>query len=250
MDERGSAAMIDELLTVLVCTSPIKSHPDVRIIEKCIDSVRHHFLNAKIVIMADGVRTEQSQYSGRYTEYLMRLATVMPRWQPTVLMPHNQFLHQAEMTRRALESCVDTPLILFMEHDTFFLNGFPIEWDGLADLISSGVANVVNFSFNWEPWVIPEHQHLMLDKERQRACGVSYIRSIQWTQRPHLASADFYRRMLQNYFTKDSRTFIEDRVAPQVTEAWKLVLYTPEGSIRRTWTDDGRAGDPKYEVQF
>ena len=247
--------MIDNLVTILISTSPIKSHPGTRIIEKCIDSLRKHFPTAKIVIMADGVREEQASYSTAYTEYLMRLAMMMNQWSPVVLMPHARFLHQAEMTRRALESCVDTPLILFCEHDCFFLSGLPVDWDGLAAMVQSGTANVVNFHCQWEPWVIPEHQHLMLDKERQwfqaNGWNVPYLRSIQWTQRPHLASAEFYRKLIQTYFTKDSRTFIEDRVGPEAKEDWKLTLYVPTGeTIRRTWTDDGRGLDPKYPCVF
>jgi hypothetical protein len=251
---------VDSQITVLVPTSPIKSHPSTEIISKCIESVRLHLPTAKIIIMCDGVRPEQKDYEERYRKYLSNLETAAWGWGSVEIWHFVDFHHQAAMTREVLES-VDTPVILFMEHDTFFVRDAPIDFAGITDVIRSTALYMVGFHCHWEPWILPAHEHLMLDKEGHFIDGVPFVRTWQWSQRPHLASTIFYRRMLAQYFSKDCRCFIEDRMHDVLSstrqslgdDGWdqfRLAYYAPEGSIRRTWTDDGRAGDPKFGMVF
>jgi hypothetical protein len=251
--------MVDDKITVLIATSPIKSHPSLEIIAKCINSVRVHLPNSHIHIMADGVRPEQNEYRDRYQKYLERLAEIVSDPDDSVFMTEwDEHRHQAAMTAYELKE-VQTPLILFMEHDTFFIDDAPIDWEGIARVILSGELNVVEFHCQWEPWILPCHEHLMLDTERHFIDGVPFVRTWMWSQRPHVAHTMFYKAILASLFTDSSRTFIEDRLVPMLEKErttmndwrmWKLAYYAPEGSIRRTWTDDGRSGDPKYEVTF
>jgi hypothetical protein len=249
----------DSQVTVLVPTSPIRSHPSTEIIQKCIESVRRHLPTAPIVIMADGVRPEQAEYEERYRQYLLDFATLATKWEPILLSSFAEFHHQAAMTRETLKT-VKTPLILFMESDTFFLDE-PIDFTGICRVIRSGALHVVGFHCHWEPWIIPAHEHLMLDKERYYIDGVPFVRTWQFSARPHVASTDFYRMLLNGYFTKECRTFIEDRIYDVIISSrktlgepgwhlWKLAYYAPLESIRRTWTDDGRAGDEKFGMVY
>lgn len=217
--------------------------------------------------MADGVRKEQLHYVEPYTQYieqLVRLALFHKKrnFRNMTLVPFMEFQHQAAMTRKTLEM-IQTPLILFLEADTFFLPDLPIDFDGITKVIANGHANMVGFHCQWEPWVIPEHEHLMLDKERVLFEGIPMIRTWQWSQRPHVASADFYRRFLKMYFSENCRTMIEDRmydvlmhsravIGDEAWKDWKLMYYAPtEGrTIRRTWTEDGRGKDPKFPMVF
>jgi len=247
-------------ITVLIPTSPIPSHPSTAVIEKAISSVRQHLPDVRIMVMIDGLRDEQKHYQAQYLEYIKNLVGISIFHEKNIcLMPFMEFTHQAAMTRKALEM-VTTPQILFVEHDTFFLDGLPIDFEGISKVIEAGHANMIGFHCQWEPWVIPEHEHLMLDKERVYFDGVPMIRTWQWSQRPHVASADFYRRILHSYFSKDCRTFIEDQMHPTVlaTRAaagddawnqWRLMIYAPDGSIRRTWTTDGRGSDQKFDCK-
>jgi len=248
-------------ITVLVPTSPIKSHPSTAIIQKAIASVQKHLPDAEIRIMIDGIRDEQKEYLERYVDYIGRLATEDFFCQDNIrLFPFVSHQHQVAMTRHVLKS-VTTPLIMLLEHDTFFLDGLPIDFAGIARVIKAGHANMVQFHCQWEPWIIPEHEHLMLDKERKYIDGVPMVRTWQFSARPHVASADFYRGMLSSWFTLNARTFIEDRMVDVLAgarmaigndawEDWKLFYYAPEGTIRRTWTDDGRASDPKFPITY
>ena len=217
--------------------------------------------------MADGVRQEQQlSHASRYSVYLDRLdEKIREKAKPynhTELHFFHTFHHQAAMTSHILNR-VTTPLVLFLEHDTFFLPNLYIDWPGIAQVLLSEEANLVNFHCQWEPWIIPEHEPLMLDKTRKYYFRVPMIRTFQWSQRPHLARTDFYRQIMRSFFTPTSRTFIEDRVHPavlldraangdQAWENWRLMYYAPyeNGTIRRTWTSDGRESDPKYDCQF
>ena len=89
----------------------------------------------------------------------------------------------------------------------------------------------------------------MIDKERQEICGIKVMRTNQYSQRPHVATVDFYRRMMAT-FTENSRTFIEDRVYTLFYEGkspFKLAIYTPEGHIKRSRDLNGREGGPKFD---
>lgn len=251
--------MIDDQITVLIPTSPIPYHPSTHIIDQAIESVRMHLPEAHIIIMVDGVRPEQQKFWPEYRRYILRLCNPQGKENTSIFLAR-EFLHQAAMTRTVIAG-VQTPLILFVEHDTFFLPGNPIDFDGIARVIQSGELNVVNFHCQWEPWVIPEHEYLMLDHERFYIDGVPFVRTWMWSQRPHVASTDFYRSILNSHFSRDCRTMIEDAMIQVITadrvtngetawDHWKLAYYAPEGSIRRTWTSDGRAGEPKFDMKF
>lgn len=246
-------------ISVLIPTSPISAHPSTMLIQKCVASVRKHLPDAPIYVMIDGIREEQRHYTERYVDYIRNLVDTVD-FHTVTFVPFIAFTHQAAMTRKTLE-LVKTPLILFMEHDTFFLDDAPIDFEGISRVIKSGALNMVQFHCQWEPWIIPEHEHLMLDKERVYFDGVPMVRTWQFSARPHVASADFYRKVLANYFSANCKTFIEDRMHDVVTSTrttlgddgwsnWKLAYYAPEGSIRRTWTDDGRGSDPKFSMEF
>jgi len=246
-------------ISVMIPTSPIPSHPSTAIIDKAITSVRQHLPTAPIYIMVDGIRPEQEHYREPYLEYIRGLVgKSLFQWHNIKLVPFMEFQHQAAMMRKTLEMVI-TPQVLFMEHDTFFLDGLPIDFNGISKVIESGEANMVGFHCQWEPWVIPEHEHLMLDKERVYFHGVPMIRTWQFSARPHVASADFYRRILKAHFSENCRTFIEDQMHPVLLttraaggdaawDQWRLMYYAPDGSIRRTWTEDGRGNDPKFSM--
>lgn len=243
-------------ITAVITSSPIPSHPDVWCLEETIKSVRERLPDIEIVVVFDGVRPEQVELAGDYHEYIRRclwkanfewhnvLPVVMPAWG-----------HQANSTRYALQF-VNTPNMLFMEHDTPIVGEVP--WDELIDQIDGGVANVIRLHQDVE--IHADHERVMLDRVPQNINGVPMRRSAAWWQRPHLASTDFYRHMIQTHFHPDSRTMIEDRIYSIMWidcadrrhgwDRWKVWVYTPEGDIRRSSHLDGRAGAPKFDMLF
>jgi hypothetical protein len=250
----STAPTMPDLMTVVVPTSPIHSHPSTDVIEATLDSIVERLPGCEIVIAIDGVRPEQEAMRPAYDEYVRRLlllAAFRYRNVVPVLLP--EWGHQANTTRAALRE-VRTPTLLFVEHDCPLMGEIPLE--ALAGLILAGEANVIRLSH--EASILEPYHHLMLDSEPRVVQGVPLTATIQWSQRPHLALTTFYRSILQRYFGLESRTMIEDLMHGVVQRAhtdggwgmFRLFIYTPEGDIKRSTTTDGRGPEPKYDMWF
>ncbi|HLU95328.1 MAG TPA: hypothetical protein VKZ89_00655 [Thermobifida alba] len=243
-------------ITVLVSTSPIASHPDTAIIEETIASVRYWLPDAEIIVMCDGVRAEQEHYRPRYEDYLNRLVWLAgTKWNRVLPVIHDDHLHQGELTKRSLD-LVQTPMVLFVEHDTPLVTDCPIDWSALTAAVRSGDAEVIRL--HHEALVLPDHEHLMLDRTPRSVHGAPLLRTVQWSQRPHLANTGFYRRMLARFFD-GRKAMIEDVVHGPVQDdwrqfglagwdRWRLWMYAPEGNMKRSYHLDGRGDDPKWEL--
>lgn len=240
-------------ITVLVPTSPIPSHPDTGVIEATVASIRTQLPTADILVMVDGIRPEQEHRRGDYEQYVRRLLWLCARqWENVTPLVHDDHQHQARLTRHALAH-VDTPLVLFVEHDTPIEGD--IDWTGLTRALLAGDVNLVRF--HHETRILAPHEHLMVDREPTDHAGVPLLRTVQWSQRPHLARADYYRRILTDHFDTEERWMIEDRMHSVLDCAWRdegvagwerhrLAMYAPDGSLLRSRHLDGRQGDPKW----
>ena len=240
-------------ITVLIPTSPIPAHPDTTLIEDTVVSVRHHLPQAKIVVMCDGVRAEQEHRRGDYDEYLRRLLWLCRhRWGNAVPMIFDDHQHQANMARRALIEQVSTPLVMFVEHDTPLVTDEPIDWQAVQAPLLADELDVVRF--HHEAIILDVHRHLMVDGTPVDVAGCPVYRTMQWSQRPHLARADYYRFLLAEHFPPTGRTMIED-LAHGVCQRYpwrfnRLAIYAPGSNLKRSLHSDGRGDDPKYEMRF
>jgi hypothetical protein len=152
------------------------------------------------------------------------------------------------MTRLALDQ-VKTPYLLFCEADTPLCDA-PIEWDGIVRTIESGWTDLIRFHHLDYGFIHPSHMHLMIDQVRQEVCGIKCMRTKQWSQRPHVASVNLYRRVLST-LSEGCRCFIEDPVYGQFYDnkiPYNISIYTPEDkSIKRSRDLNGRDGGEKFE---
>jgi hypothetical protein len=164
-----------------------------------------------------------------------------------VLAP--DWVHQSGLVEMALRE-VRTPLVLMVEHDTPMCGDVP--WLSVAAALLDGQVDLVRF--HHEANVLEPHRYLMVD-ERPVDLGFPALRTVQWSSRPHLARASYYRRIITDYF-QDRRGFIEDTMHSVVQTAWnddgfagwrrhKLALYAPVGDMKRSLHTDGRAGGIK-----
>lgn len=248
----------NDSITVIVPTSPIPSHPDTAVIEATIASLREQLPTAEILVTIDGVRPEQAHRQADYDEYVRRLLWLTDHhWHNVLPLLMDEWLHQANCTRRALEE-VRTPLILFVEHDTPILG--EIDWPSLCGFVQSGEANVVRL--HHETTILRDHTSIMLDKQTRWVGPDQRLplrRTRAWWQRPHVASARFYRERIMAMFTESSRSMIEDAVyGPMSSDCtdhgeagwwdWRVWIYTPPGDIKRSTHLDGRDTDEKYEM--
>ena len=241
---------VDDLITVLMPTSAIPSHPSIDIISETVASVRDRLPGAEILVMADGLPDGLAHRATDYAEYLRRLLWVTNlEWDNVVPFVFDEHTHQAAMTRRILGE-VRTPLVLFVEHDTPLVGD--VDWPGCARAVLSGDTNLIRF--HHEASILEPHRHLMVDEVPRVVEGVPLLRTVQWSQRPHLAATGAYRNWLDGRWWRLDDGMIEDRMHGVVENDWlqhhdpnrfRLSMYAPSGDMKRSTHLDGRGTDPK-----
>ena len=241
---------VDDLITVLIPTSPIPSHPSTSVITETLLSVRDRLPRAEVLVMCDGVSPAHQHRRDAYGDYLHRLAwETNLQWDNVVPFVFDAHTHQVGMTRAVLPE-VRTPLVLFVEHDTPLVG--EVDWVGCARAVLSGDTNLIRF--HHEASVLEPHRHLMVDDVPRMVEGVPLLRTVQWSQRPHLAATGAYRNWLDANWWRESDGMIEDRMHGVVENDWlqhrdprrfRLSMYAPSGDMKRSTHLDGRGDDPK-----
>jgi len=242
-------------VTILMPSSPIPSHPSTDKIAEAIRQIRTYpeIAECEIIIMLDGVREEHQSRAADYAEYTRRLIDLC-NWDPAfhgcLPLVFDRHTHQANMTRYAL-TLVRTPLIYFVEHDFHPFGEIP--FTKVCDVVQNR-SDVNYVCFNWEHEISPYRLHMYLDKDPRDVDGLPMIRAIQWSQQPHIAKTEWYRWIIHNHFGVRARAMIENVMYGVVARSiqgsvsnwlkWGTWVYTPPGSIRRSFHLDGRETDP------
>lgn len=267
---------LDDQCQCVIFTSPSPAHPSTEHIDRVVASVRFHFPLMEIILLCDGVRPELEHRRKQYEEYLRQLLWKCQRskeyWNvlPVIFDRH---MHQAAMMRTALADAklIKTSLLFVLEHDTpvvrtgeyVSFQGIvadttrPIPWPVIFELVLSGESNLVRL-YHRADGIPPVHEYLMKDKFEHG--GEQFLRTLSWSQRPHVASTEYYRRMIHDYVTADTNSMLEDLLATYVMyQPWennRVVLYWP-GPERAmcSWHSDSRCGptgewDSKFEELF
>jgi hypothetical protein len=227
-------------VTIIVVASVIPSHPDTFILDETISSVRSHFPDNEIILQLDGLRKERLARKDDYDEFKSRvLWKCLHEWKnvlPIIFDDHN---HQTDMMKKTIDD-VQTAAILYVEGDAPITPDCEIDWQKCLDMLEYEKANTIRFHF--EVSIPFEHDHLMLGLED------GFMKTVQWSQRPHLSLTKYYREVVLP--ACDEKTFIEDKFHGVVQDdGWdkhKLWIYHPEGSIKRSYHLDGRAGTRKF----
>lgn len=247
----------DDLITVIVTSSPAPIHPSTDHISTVISSVRSRLPRAEILIGLDGVRPEDEPLRDQYAEYVYNLLWDANFHQHNVLpVVFDEFLHQANMTKRLLEM-VRTPYVLFLEHDTP-LEGPQLPWLSMCDALSYNDAYSIRLHFDVA--IHPEHEPLHFGPV-ENICGVPLRRIRVWWARPFLTRTDHFRNLLDKHFDDNSRTFIEDKLYGVLHcdwedhhelgwADWRIWTYMPEGDIKRSGHLDSRGDRQKWDMVF
>jgi hypothetical protein len=239
------------MISIVTPVSPIKSHPDTAILEETITSVRTLFPHSEIFLTFDGVREEQESRRQDYDEFIHRTLWLADHvWGNVVPFIFEEHQHQSGMMRHIIDK-IETTLLMYVEQDTPLVSDEPTDFAAIEQFILDGSSNVVRL---YHEGVMPtEHAHLMHGRNDQ------FIETSQWSQRPHIASTAYYRRILKSHFSDDSKCFIEDNMYGVLDEAeridgyqgWvqhRVHIYDPgAGNMKRSYHTDGRAGEAKYD---
>jgi hypothetical protein len=248
-------------LVFIIPTSPIYSHPSTDVIMETIESIWERAGDdAEIIVLVDGVRREQMHRKLDYYEYVHRLCLEVEGTNVTPIL-YEAHRHQAGMLARFLAyGDWVAPWMCFVEHDTPLVGEIP--FDQVLVAMRAFALSVMRFSHEAE--VLEPHRYMVLDDVPlvSPSANVPFVRTVQWSQRPHVARTDFYREILDTYFSLDDITMIEDVIHGKVWpgkrmtdeqrayqwERWRIALYHPPGDIKRSTHTDGRAGEAKYQM--
>lgn len=240
---------ISDRLVCVIPTSPVKSHPSTDMIEQTIASVRRQVgPDVFITILADGVRDEQREMLKPYHQHVAQLRRLFANNFHVFIMEFYGHKHQVGMMRwfmRAGWSLKAKPHILFVEHDTPFTPD-PIDWENVLDFLGRpGGLDMVRFLYEGD--IHPEHRHMVIGTLVHG--GQKFIRTKQFSARPHVATWDFYQRALAQ-FSLGANSFIEDRmhsVCQENPDDWRIGIYYPPPPRGRSFHLDGRQGEAKYD---
>lgn len=227
-------------ITVIVVTSVLPSHPNTRILDETIASVRAHLPENEIILQIDGLRKERLNRKQDYDEFKNRvLWKCMHEWKNVLPIIFDEHSHQTTMMKNTI-GLVNTATLLYVEGDAPITPDMPIDWQKCLDMIEYGNANTIRFHF--EASIPKDHEHLMFGIHN------GFMKTNQWSQRPHLSSCKYYREIVLPF--SEEKTFIEDRFHGKVQDdPWrshKLWIYHPEGNIKRSYHLDGREGTRKF----
>lgn len=233
-------------ITIIMATSVLPSHPNTHIIEETINSIRHHFPENEIIMQIDGLRQEQVDRKNDYNEYKNKvLWKCLHEWKNVLPVVFKEHEHQTNMMKHTI-NIIRTPLLLYVEGDAPLTSDY-IDWQTCTDMFEYEKANTIRFHF--EATIPKEHDYLMFGLEN------GFMKTSQWSQRPHLSSVKYYRDIILPNAWK--RNFIEDGIHGFIIEECKnntnggwdrhrLWIYHPEGNIKRSYHLDGREGTRKF----
>lgn len=227
-------------VTVIIVTSVLPSHPDTSILDETIRETRMHFPESEIILQVDGLREERINRKTDYDEFKNRvLWKCLHEWKNVLPIIFDEHSHQTTMMKKTID-LIKTPAMLYVEGDAPLTGDREINWDECLNMLQLGKANTIRFHF--EASIPEDHKHLMLKKKG------NFLKTIQWSQRPHLSLVEYYRNQVLP--VSDEKTFIEDKFHGVVQDdGWfkhKLWIYHPEGDIKRSYHLDGRAGTKKF----
>lgn len=236
-------------ITVLIPVSPVPSHPSTEVIDETLDEIRARLPQSEVILMFDGIAPQLMHLKARYEEFtaeMLRRINLEPELVHVTPLVFQEHQHQSLMLKKALE-LVRTPLVLWSEQDTVLHNEIPFE--ELAEVVKTGYANLIRFHHEAE--IHHEHKYLMLDDEPIEVLGQPFLRTRQWSGRPHLASTQFYRDIVAKYWPPEPM-FIEHIMYGIVVDGnydeFRLHIYAPEGTlVRHKHTDGRRRGADHYD---
>lgn len=237
-------------LTILIPTSPIPLHPSTAVIDDCIGKLREQqeIKDCEIIIMMDGVHKNHEAKRENYLKYKDNLTENISagKYGNCWIRSFTDHTHQANMTLAVLQE-VKTPYVMFVEHDTAPIN--EIHWEKIFEVMDTyNTVNYVRFHIFHE--FLKEHDYLMLGMENYN--GLPLMRTIQWSQRPHVARKEWYIEILNRYFS-GNKTMIEDvmhgicqdKYYAEKKDVFGMFIYAPDGLKLRSYHADGRGEDEK-----
>jgi hypothetical protein len=212
---------MDQLLTVIVQTSPIPSHPSTALLEALFRSFRRvdGLLESRILIVCDGCEQQaddsqeaenmkhgkvSSTTASRYEEHRKRLTDRLNLNQPPFCSVQEGSielveLHERHGSARAIEAAflsqVKTPFVMIAQHDNFFVKDVPLRSVLLA-MKTNVWAKAIHFpataTLNYQQKVQKRYGITIQERRMDDSC-FKLVPLVFWYGRTHVARSDYYR---------------------------------------------------------
>ena len=238
---------ISKYLTVILTTSPIKSHPSTEIIDKTIKSFDYiNGLNScKKFIICDGYAIiENNRYkSGKITEecashYKEYINSITNKFCNTTIIKRDKRYGFAENVKYALNNLVKTEFVIVIQHDQIFLRSIDLK-SVIFTMLNHSDINYIGFvskqTSNYESFLQSKYNqfyrdflaHLHVDGLLMKnnlsellnyRYGLSLLPLVFWYDKPHICKTSYYKDYvfgMKHYCLKTNKeikvkNFIED----------------------------------------
>mmetsp|Transcript_27061 Transcript_27061/g.83081 ORF Transcript_27061/g.83081 Transcript_27061/m.83081 type:complete len:313 (-) Transcript_27061:361-1299(-) len=210
-----------EKLTVILCTSPVKTNPSTALIEETVGSLRHFapaLAACPCVVVCDGykIRKENRFRSGqvtvesgeRYEEFLRRLLKLkLGR-----VVRCDERLGFGFALKRAL-TFVKTPYVLVVQHDRNLVRSVDFEkivrqFDAQPWLKYLGLPTTT--TLNYPRFVLSKYA-IKVEPVRLLP-DLAVVPLLQWYDSTHVASTDHYRHFVYRGDLVKKGGFVEDKL--------------------------------------
>jgi methyl coenzyme M reductase subunit C-like uncharacterized protein (methanogenesis marker protein 7) len=115
-------------VTIIVATSVLPSHPDTRIIDETISTIRSHFPKNEIILQMDGLREERTSRKLDYDEYKNKvLWKCLHEWDNVLPIIFDEHYHQTTMMKKTI-NIINTAAMLYIEGDAPITPDCEIDW--------------------------------------------------------------------------------------------------------------------------
>jgi hypothetical protein len=226
-----------DLITVVMTTNPIPSHPDTTVIDETLTSLRAQIpdVETHVLILADGVRKEQAGQAGDYDIYKKKLRE---RWPACNIVEFDKHTHQTEMLREVRPS-IKTPLLLWIEHDWPLIVEAKIEWEKIIEVLLSGEVTDVLFTGGVDQEFLRELW--------STSNGLEVTKYVTFSGTPNLGRLDFFDKLLAN----QQGSFHLEQTATRLfceRDNWtecRVVTYPRDKAV--TYSPNGRAFGFKFK---
>ena len=202
---------MEQLLTIVITTSPIPTHPNTNIIESTIDSLMNikEIKNCKIIITFDGCNDER--FNVRYEQYKININELIKNkyeFRNVICVYADEYVHQTNTIRNSMKY-INTPFMFVIEHD----------WLIFGDIKFREIISVMNmykkiikcvrlnylsgYMYSnklYPPFVVPEP----IDFN-----GVKLIYTDKWSCHPHISHKDSYEFYF-HFISDKTRCYMEE----------------------------------------
>ena len=272
---------LSDFLTIIITTSPIRSHPSTYVLDKVIESFNliDELNDCKKLIICDGYQiiSNNKYKSGKInqevaTNYEIYIESITDKYVNSEVIKRDKRYGFAENVRYALE-LVRTEYVIIIQHDQIFLRNINFK-DIIHMMTRHHDINYINFislqTINYETKLISRYNTFYEEyKKESDLCGLSIMPLLFWYDKPHICRTSYYKDyvfggkhlILKTRKRINVKNFIEDSFGQVVKENIKIggygefrkynsFLYYDDPDNPAIAHIDGRTCDLKYKLNI